>query len=231
MNLKDIEQASYTAPVVVKAHSGILDNLNADISQLERMMQQAEFSGGETAVRVKDPRALLSDLRDAVATIRALQTTQPEPAFAASIAEVVKEESLGGAACGWKSCTGCLETSDGYHCGTYPYSDTFKTHVGSGCRECGGLGVVWEHYSKEALEDMQREPEPAVKVDEWQPIATCPTTHVLFYGRTAHDKDVVFEGWKSVNGLFYAGDSRNNVVPTHWMPLPDAPLNRIGGDA
>lgn len=83
-----------------------------------------------------------------------------ETGFAATITEVIKEESLGGAACGWKSCTGCLEAEDGHHCGTYPYSETFKTHVGAGCVECGGIGVVWEYYSKSILDDMQHPIQP-----------------------------------------------------------------------
>ncbi|MBX8811101.1 hypothetical protein HBA91_00505 [Ochrobactrum sp. MR34] len=101
--------------------------------------------------------------------IRALSPAEPaqgEPDFSKSIAEVVKEESLGGAACGWKSCTGCLETNDGYHCGEYPYSKTFKAHVGSGCSECGGIGVVWEHYSQADLAEMQHELLPGAPISE-----------------------------------------------------------------
>lgn len=94
-----------------------------------------------------------------LAAIRALsaEPAQGAPDFAKTIAYVIKEESLGGAACGWKSCSGCLETSEGQHCGDYPYSDLFKTHVGFGCSDCGGLGVVWEYYSKSCLDEMQRE--------------------------------------------------------------------------
>lgn len=179
---------------------------------------------------IYEPTAKLA--QDAITSIRALQATQPESDLATTIAEVVKEESLGGAACGWKSCTGCLETSDGYHCGTYPYSDTFKTHVGPGCSECGGLGVVWEHYSKEALEDMQREPEPAVKVDEWQPIETAPrdwSDVLLFDAALKIDHRKVYEGYYDTEFSEWHSPAAGVTSPTHWMPLPAAPLTRIGG--
>lgn len=73
----------------------------------------------------------------------------------ARIADVVAEESANGAAVGWRPCTGCHETCDGHEVGHYPHSDVFGCSVGSGCSECGGLGVVWEYWSKEALDDMQ----------------------------------------------------------------------------
>lgn len=82
---------------------------------------------------------------------------EAEPDFAASIAEVIKEESLNEAACGWRPCTGCHETNEGYETGRYPYSAMFDCHVGHGCSECGGLGVVWEYWSKDALDDMARD--------------------------------------------------------------------------
>jgi cell division protein FtsB len=75
----------------------------------------------------------------------------------ARIADVVAEESANGAAVGWRPCTGCHETCDGHEIGHYPHSDVFGCSVGSGCSECGGLGVVWEYWSKEALDDMQRD--------------------------------------------------------------------------
>lgn len=84
-----------------------------------------------------------------------------EPDFAKSIAEVIKEECDSGAAAGWRSCTGCHETNEGYETGHYSYSTMFGCHVGHGCRECGGLGVVWEYWSGSALEAMARGDEPA----------------------------------------------------------------------
>jgi len=83
--------------------------------------------------------------------------SQHEPDFRASIARVIKEESEAGAAVGWRPCTGCHETSEGYETGHYPYSKLFGCHVGSGCSECGGLGVTWEYWSKDHLEAMQRD--------------------------------------------------------------------------
>jgi hypothetical protein len=84
-----------------------------------------------------------------------LQPAQSAPANDAErIAEVVSEESANGAACGWISCSGCHETNEGAETGFYPYSNTFKCYVGSGCSECGGLGVVWEYWSEADLKAM-----------------------------------------------------------------------------
>lgn len=62
------------AQALEEAHSDLLDHLNADIAQLERMVEQAKFAGSETGVRVKSPSVLLADLRDATAAIRALSS-------------------------------------------------------------------------------------------------------------------------------------------------------------
>ena len=56
------------------------------------------------------------------------------------VAEVVEED--GGC---WTACSGCQESVDGYVSSKYyPYSRLFKCQPGSGCRECGGLGVIWQ---------------------------------------------------------------------------------------
>lgn len=92
-------------------------------------------------------------------------TTEPaspqEPDFASTIAALIKDECESGAAAGWRSCTGCHESNEGYETGRYPYSPMFGCHVGHGCSECGGLGVVWEYWSESDLEAMARDDEPA----------------------------------------------------------------------
>lgn len=80
-----------------------------------------------------------------------------EPDFAKSIEYIIKQESLGGAACGWQPCTGCHETVDGRSTGNYPVSSTFGCEVGFGCHECGGLGVVWHHYDAQTLANMEKD--------------------------------------------------------------------------
>jgi hypothetical protein len=49
----------------------------------------------------------------------------------------------------WLSCTGCYETSDGQNVNGYPHSETFGCILGSGCRECGGIGAVWDNTDYE----------------------------------------------------------------------------------
>lgn len=80
-----------------------------------------------------------------------------EPDFAASIKRTCSEEASNGAACGWMPCTGCYDTEDGHPTAHYRHSRVFGCDVGSGCSECGGLGVVFQYWSPEDLEDMQRD--------------------------------------------------------------------------
>ena len=44
----------------------------------------------------------------------------------------------------WRSCTGCHETFEGYSVGSYPWNAAMKCELGAGCRECGGIGAVWD---------------------------------------------------------------------------------------
>lgn len=61
-------------------------------------------------------------------------------ALARRIAEVVQED--GGC---WSACSGCQDSVDGYVSNKdYPYSQIFKCPPGGGCRECGGIGVIWQ---------------------------------------------------------------------------------------
>ena len=72
----------------------------------------------------------------------------------------------------WRPCTGCYESEDGHPVGNYPHSEIFGCELGSGCHECGGLGVVWNDYSGmaefyehqsavEAIDKLKRPPSPA----------------------------------------------------------------------
>jgi hypothetical protein len=63
----------------------------------------------------------------------------------------------------WRSCTGCHETEDGYDVGHYRYSRVFRCKVGSGCRECGGLGVIVDNTDYSDLADWHIEREAKAK--------------------------------------------------------------------
>jgi hypothetical protein len=56
----------------------------------------------------------------------------------------------------WRACSGCQESVDGYvSTRDYPHSKTFRCQPGGGCRECGGLGVIWDNIDYGAMaEDM-----------------------------------------------------------------------------
>ncbi|MBN3851953.1 hypothetical protein G3N59_01045 [Paraburkholderia sp. Ac-20340] len=51
----------------------------------------------------------------------------------------------------WRTCSGCHETEDGHPVGHYPFSAILKCDLGSGCRECGGIGAVWDDTDYEAM--------------------------------------------------------------------------------
>lgn len=53
----------------------------------------------------------------------------------------------------WRSCTGCYDTCDGYPTGAYPYSAALHCDLGAGCRECGGLGAVWDDTDYDDMAD------------------------------------------------------------------------------
>lgn len=43
----------------------------------------------------------------------------------------------------WRSCSGCHNLNEGVPTG--PYSNIMKCHLGFGCRECGGVGAIWDN--------------------------------------------------------------------------------------
>jgi hypothetical protein len=91
-------------------------------------------------------------------------TTPPSPDSAtlaslqARVAEVVEE----GDGC-WHACSGCQESVDGYVSERdYPYSPIFKCQPGAGCRECGGIGVLWQDGDfLSSYGDVLSDPEPS----------------------------------------------------------------------
>lgn len=53
----------------------------------------------------------------------------------------------------WRSCSGCLELEDGQNVHGYPHSKTLGCVLGGGCRECGGLGAIWDTTDYAAMAD------------------------------------------------------------------------------
>lgn len=117
-------------------------------------LSNIEAHGNAEANAVLVIRNVLSELEASLSS----QQEEAVPVDAERIREVIAEESAGGAAVGWMSCTGCHETTEGAETGNYPYSKAFGCYVGAGCSECGGIGVVWEYWSKDTLDDMERDP-------------------------------------------------------------------------
>lgn len=82
-------------------------------------------------VNATDTRLILKRFVGAVHLLR------ERPPELAGIPEAIKE---GGGL--WRSCSGCHELNEGHDTG--PYSKVFSCVLGSGCSECGGIGVVWD---------------------------------------------------------------------------------------
>lgn len=67
----------------------------------------------------------------------------------------------------WRVCTGCQEGVDGYvSWRDYPFNKVFRCQPGGGCRECGGLGVIWDNndygqMAREMFEDGALQPHPS----------------------------------------------------------------------
>jgi hypothetical protein len=56
----------------------------------------------------------------------------------------------------WRSCSGCHELNEGHATG--PFSNTFNCALGNGCRECGGLGAVWDNADYGAMAALSPQP-------------------------------------------------------------------------
>jgi hypothetical protein len=64
----------------------------------------------------------------------------------------------------WRSCSGCHESNEGVPTG--PFSAVFKCHLGGGCRECGGLGAVWDDTDYDDMADFMAQAEAGVNLPD-----------------------------------------------------------------
>jgi hypothetical protein len=114
-------------------------------SYCEDFYANAKLRGAEDA----HPRAAEMAELGAV-TLAATATIQPvaapEPVELQGVAAELKEGSGF-----WSTCSGCHESEDGHDDGPYPYSNVLKCKLGMGCRECGGIGAVWDNADYGAM--------------------------------------------------------------------------------
>ena len=66
---------------------------------------------------------------------------------------------------------------------------------------------------------------------DWQPIATAPKdgTEILVYTRSECFYVVVYDDVFSAPWRIRNDEGLNETVPTHWMPLPEAPDANVTG--
>ena len=118
----------------------------------------------------------------------------------ASIAEAL-EEGHGF----WRACSGCQESCDGVvSVQDYPYSEVFRCQPGGGCRECGGLGVIWDDTDYDAMAR-------AMLADELQTDGDTPAVKSVTFGYT---------NWRGETGLREAIPDRIFWGATEWHPEP-----------
>lgn len=77
---------------------------------------------------------------------------QPKPEQAdvsrdpfSALARGIKESGGDGQ---WRPCSGCYDTEDRHPTQRYMHSNVLGCDIGNGCRECGGMGVVWQDFSQ-----------------------------------------------------------------------------------
>jgi hypothetical protein len=75
------------------------------------------------------------------------------------VREIVKECEVDGVGL-WRTCSGCYESVDGYPVGHYPFSRAFSCVLGAGCRECGGIGAVWDTTDYADMGEWPADPTP-----------------------------------------------------------------------
>lgn len=58
----------------------------------------------------------------------------------------------------WESCSGCTDGEDGYvNERDYPIHPKHGVHVGGGCDECKGKGIVFRHFTKADAEALEQD--------------------------------------------------------------------------
>lgn len=142
-----------TAPLSARPGVKALGDGETLAEEFDRLLR--EYREPDTDGTQAEAWNLIADF--AVENATTILSALSEPGQQEAVARVIAEGGEDGAACGWSSCTGCHETNEGYSVGCYPVSPIFECEVGSGCSECGGIGVVWNYITKDQLDEWSKE--------------------------------------------------------------------------
>lgn len=163
---------------------------------------------------------------DGVEYVRA-DTIPAAPIELSRVAEELAEES--GA---WVSCSGCHELNEGHPTGEW--SNVLKCHLGLGCRECGGIGAVWDNtdysFVNESADEasIKAERDRLREAQTWRPISTADKDAIrltLGIVRKGVLEEIHIGGYRyAINddeeSCWWSDQCDDEIVPTHWMAAP-----------
>lgn len=129
----------------------------------------------------------------------------------------------------WRSCSGCHNLNEGVATG--PYSNIMECHLGFGCRECGGIGAIWDNvnYSDFGLQETASVSTASV---EWKVVPDEMTTELLAAATKglqvlAYEKGRYYNAWlefeQSEGGWIWFDEADSEPNPSHYCELPPEP--------
>lgn len=135
------------------------DKIEAVLKKLDRPEVLSSMTLEEAADLIRDLRTEIGNQETKIVDLEEAVKANPIEVIDALIVDSISTQISEGDGF-WRSCSGCHELNEGRDTG--PYSETFKCTVGGGCRECGGIGAVWDATDYESLADsMMRDDETA----------------------------------------------------------------------
>jgi len=135
--------------VIDRAKDGDVTALSVFEKSHDGKINVSHIFEGADAHFVAGLTSQIQDLKDEIERLKRWRLSEPDE----DLAETMEESGF------WQSCSGCHETNEGASTGWYPVHPFFKCEQGSGCGECGGIGVIWDDTDYEDMVNWMREEE------------------------------------------------------------------------
>jgi cytochrome c2 len=116
----------------------------------------------------------------------------------------------------WRTCSGCHETNEGYPTG--PIHPVLKCVVGGGCRECGGIGAIWDTTDYAEMADyLANPPAPA----PWTPPEDRPDGYRCLVGSEGQDwRTGIWQTFNTGEGAWHDIDGKRLNPPAAFAQIP-----------